>query len=96
MSNTFWLQNETEAPVSIIHLAFCTPNRNVGIMNCLFASRVGLASLFLGGLACAFLADAGGPRVLVFPCLFDVLELRVVAHRLTCSLGTPTSASSSS
>ena len=87
MSNTFWLQNETGAPVSIMLLPFCTPNRNVVIMNWLFASRVGLASLFLGGFSCALRADEGGLRVL--------LELRVGAHVLASSLGTPTSASSS-
>jgi hypothetical protein len=71
-----------------MHLAFCTPNRNVGIMNCLFASLVGLASLFKGGFSCALFADEGGSRVL--------FELRVEAHRLAFSFGTPTSASSSS
>jgi hypothetical protein len=86
----FWLQNDTEAPVSIMHLAFCTPNRKVGMMNCLFASFVGLASVFWcrDGIAFALLADAGG--FLVFCRL-----LLVVAHRLACSLWTPTSASSS-
>ena len=65
-SSTRWLLNDTEAPVSIMHLAFCTPNKKVGIMNCVLPSRVGLVSaVFLwDGLACAFLADAGGLRVL--------------------------------
>ena len=46
-------------------------------MNCMFASLIGLASLFLcwDGLACAFLADAGGSRVL--------WELRVVGLSTT-------------
>ena len=93
-----------EAPVSIIQRAFCTPNKNVGMMNCLFASFVGAESppVTGGWLSCAFVAGEGGPRVLVelpecvrFEPLVLPFELLVVAHRLAISVGTPTSSSMS-
>ena len=82
------------APVSIMHRAFCTPYRKDGMINCLLASFVGVASLHAsspgtGGWCARRLPGgrAGGFRAL--------RELRVVAHRLTSSFGTPTSSSPS-
>ena len=45
LSTTCWLVKLMLAPVSIMHRAFCTPYRKDGMINCLFASFVGAASL---------------------------------------------------
>jgi hypothetical protein len=94
-STTCWLVKLMLAPVSIMHLAFCTPYRKDGMINCLFASFVGAASSlnavspWTGGW---FARRLRGERAGGFCAL---CEPRVVAQRLAISFGTPSSSSSS-
>jgi hypothetical protein len=81
------------APVSIMHLAFCTPYRKDGMINSLFASFVGAASSlnavspWTGGwIARRLRGDRAGG-------FCALCELRVVAQRFAISFGTPTSSS---